>query len=337
MIRVSAYRHFNLLLHVCAWSVVLFFPYLVSSAHEQFRIGPLPGFYFTLSGLVHIVIFYTNAFALYPKLLNRTYWLLYVVCVVLLIFCSYWVKFYILTTCFPDASHDARTHVLFPSVLVFIASVFYCVTIDKMHAGKLQKENEAAQLKMELKFLRSQISPHFLFNTLTNLVFLARKRSDHLETSLLMLSGLMRYMLYDTGKKISMQQETEYLESYVALQKLRFGSEVEITFTIDLAPEETGHGIEPMLLIPFVENAFKHGTGYVHQPVININLSVKKGVLVFRVTNKFDRETDTSKDESSGIGLSNVRSRLALLYPDRHNLSIDSNGNQFTINLTLTL
>jgi len=91
------------------------------------------------------------------------------------------------------------------------------------------------QLGMELKFLRSQISPHFLFNTLTNLVFLARKKSDRLETSLLMLSNLMRYMLYDAGKKISLKQEIEYLESYVALQKLRFGPDVKIAFIAELS------------------------------------------------------------------------------------------------------
>ena len=92
-----------------------------------------------------------------------------------------------------------------------------------------------------------------------------------------------------------------------------------------------------MLLIPFVENAFKHGTGYVDQPFIDINLIVREGVLVFQVKNKFDREADASKDESSGIGLSNVRSRLALLYPGRHELVIHTDNNLFNINLTLKL
>ncbi len=95
--------------------------------------------------------------------------------------------------------------------------------------------------------------------------------------------------------------------------------------------------IEPMLLIPFVENAFKHGTGYVDQPVIDIILTAKEGELIFQVKNKFDREADTSKDENSGIGLSNVRSRLALLYPERHNLVIHTDKNLFSINLTLKL
>ncbi len=337
MKKIFKYRYFNFILHALAWSIVLFFPYLVSSASDQYKIGHLPGFFITLSGIIHIIIFYVNALFLYPRFLNRAYWLLYIAAVILLIFLSYWVKLYMLVSWFPHVLPDARAHVLFPSAIVFIASVFYSVTVDKMRAEKLQKENDAMQLGMELKFLRSQISPHFLFNILTNLVLLARKKSDHLETSLLMLAGLMRYMLYDAGKKISTQQEAEYLESYVALQKLRFGRDVKIVFDMELASEETNYCIEPMLLIPFVENAFKHGTSYVDEPAIDINLTVKEGILVFIVKNKFDLETDTSKDEISGIGLVNVRSRLALLYPGRHKLEIDMNKALFSINLTLKL
>ncbi len=284
-----------------------------------------------------MIIFYGNTLLLYPKLLNRANWLLYIVSTILLILSSVEMKFYILEWWFPDASPDARSHVLFPSLVVFIVSVFYNIAVDKIRAEKRQKENEALQLGMELKFLRSQISPHFLFNILTNLVSLARKKSDHLETSLLMLSGLMRYMLYDAGKKISLQQEVEYLESYIALQKLRFGDEVKILFRIELLPEEANYSIEPMLLIPFVENAFKHGIGYVDHPVIDINFTGREGELIFQVKNKFDHKMDTSKDESSGIGLRNVRSRLTLLYPGRHDMVIHNDEDLFAINLTLKL
>jgi two-component system, LytTR family, sensor kinase len=337
MMRIVKYRYFNFIIHALAWSIVLFFPYLVSDAADQYKIGPHPGLYFTMSGIVHMVVFYANAFFLYPKLLNRAYWLLYVVSAILLVILSVWVKFYILEAWFPDALTDVRSHVLFPSVIVFIVSVFYGVATDKIRAEKLQKENEAMQLSMELKFLRSQISPHFLFNIFTNLVSLARQKSDSLETSLLMLSRLMRYMLYDAGKKISLRQEVEYLESYIALQKLRFGRDVQIVSGIELSTDETERSIEPMLLIPFVENAFKHGTGYVNQPVIEINLAAREGVVIFQVKNKFDRDTDVSKDESSGIGLSNVRSRLALLYPGTHDLVVTTDKNVFSIHLTLKL
>jgi two-component system, LytTR family, sensor kinase len=337
MIKTLKYRNFNFMLHVLAWSIVLFFPYIVSSADNQYRIGPHPGLYFTLSGIIHMILFYANAFYLYPKFLNRTYWWIYAVSAILLIAISSAVKYYILAWGFPLALPDARTHILFPSVMAFIVSVFYAIVADKNRSEKLQKENEALRLEMELKLLRFQISPHFLFNILTSLVSLARKKSDHLETSLLMLSGLMRYMLYGADKKISLQQELEYLESYIALQKLRFGRDVIIVFNYELPNKEINYTIEPMLLIPFIENAFKHGTGYQDQPFINISFMVKEDVLVFQVKNKFDNETDTNKDESSGIGLSNTRSRLALLYPGRHDLAIHTDNNLFSINLTLKL
>jgi len=337
MIKIVQYRYFNSILHGLLWSIVLFFPYLISDADHQYRIGPLPGFYFTLSGIIHMILFYANAAFLYPKLLNKTYWWLYVVFAVLLVFLSFKLKSYILDWWFHDASPDARTHLLFPSVLAFIAGTFYGIVVDKVRSEKQRKENDALRLEMELKLLRSQISPHFLFNILTNFVALARKKSDLLEISLLRLSGLMRYMLYDSGKKIMLKQEVQYLESYISLQTLRFGPDVKVVSGIELLPEGTDYSIEPMLLIPFVENAFKHGTGYEDQPFIEIRLTVKEHVLDFRVMNKFDWGQDTSKDKSSGIGLHNVRSRLALLYPDRHELDILTDQHLFRIHLTLQL
>jgi LytS/YehU family sensor histidine kinase len=325
------------LIHVGAWAIALFFPFLLSSVTDDYKIGPLPGLYFVLQGIPHIIIFYVNAFFLYPQFLNRTYWFVYAGAVVLLIMLSYAMKLYILAWWFPDALQEARSHILFPSLMVLLASVFYSIAVERIRAEKHQKESKAIQVEMELKFLRSQISPHFLFNILTNLVFLARIKSDQLEASLLMLSSLMRYMLNDAGKKITMKQEVEYLESYVSLQKLRFGSDVNITFNIEVSPHEINRTIEPMLLIPFVENAFKHGTGYVNQPSIDIELILVDSVLIFKVKNKYDYDGHTSKDESSGIGLSNVSTRLALLYPNRHNLVIQSDNNVFSVELTLNL
>jgi two-component system LytT family sensor kinase len=337
MMNITRHRYFNFILHALAWSVVLSFPFFIGSADNQYSIGPLPGFYFTLSGIVHIAIFYSNALFLYPKFLNRTYWLVYIVSVALLIYFSVEVKTFILERFFPNASPDARAHILFPSVLLFIISVFYSITVEKANAEKREKENKAMQLEVELKLLRSQVSPHFLFNILTNLVSLARKKSDHLEPSLLMLSDLMRYMLYDAGKKISLQQEVEYLRSYVALQELRFGRDVKITFDVDVPGEAMNHNIEPMLLIPFVENAFKHGGAYANNPFIEIRLAINNAVLDFTVKNKFGRESNNAKDENPGIGLNNVRSRLSLLYPGKHNLVINNDDNLFSIHLTLNL
>ena len=181
MKKITQYRYFGLILHIIVWSIVLFFPYFISSADSGYKIGPLPGFYFTLSGVIHIIIFYTHSFYLYPKLLNRTYWWLYVLMAVTLIFLSIGVKFYILFRWFPDDLLNARSHVLFPSVMAFVVSVLYSITVEKIRIEKMQKENEALQLGMELKFLRSQVSPHFLFNILTNLVFWQERSQTNLK------------------------------------------------------------------------------------------------------------------------------------------------------------
>ena len=337
MKKILEYRHFNFIIHALAWSIVLLLPYLVSDAGSQYQIGLFPGRFFTFTGIVHMFIFYVHSLFLFPKWLNRKYWYLYIASAIILVFLSVKVKL-IMLAWFPNTLTDARSHLLFPSVLVFIVSVFYSIVVEKVRVEKRQKEQEALQLEMELKFLRSQINPHFLFNVLTNLVSLARKKSDQIESSLLMLSGLMRYMLYDAAHRIPLQQEAEFLENYIALQKLRYGKDVEIISNIDIEQkEQTGYNIEPMLLIPFVENAFKHGTGYPHRTFVLSKLIVREDTLVFNVKNKFDPNTYTSKDEISGIGLGNVRLRLEILYPGRHDLEIQTGNSQFCIQLTLKL
>lgn len=337
MKKMAKYGYYRYILHGFAWSIVLFFPFFISTADNQYKIGPLPGLYFTLSGLVHMIVFYAHSFYLYPKLLNRAFWWLYLLATISLILLSIATKFYILSKWFPNDLASAKSHVLFPSLIVFVVSLLYSITVEKLRVEKLQKENEAMQLEIELKFLRSQVSPHFLFNILTNLVSLARKKSDNLESSLLMLSGLMRYMLYDAGKKISLQQEVEYLESYISLQKLRFGRDIDIVFNIELPEEEKNCSIEPMLLIPFVENAFKHGVGYVDRPFINVDLIARREALFFQIKNKYSPQMDVVKDETSGIGISNVQSRLKLLYPGRHFLEIRTGNDLFDVNLKLNL
>jgi LytS/YehU family sensor histidine kinase len=145
-------------------------------------------------------------------------------------------------------------------------------------------------------------------------------------------------MLYDTqGKKVALQTEVEYLENYLDLQRLRFGNDVDIDSRIDLDDEARGHAIEPMLLIPFVENAFKHGVGYSGRPGIVLRLSVAYNTLSFEVRNTFEPEPAEAKDESSGIGLGNVLSRLNLLYRDKYTLTINDTNGVFHIVLTLRL
>ena len=146
----------------------------------------------------------------------------------------------------------------------------------------------------------------------------------------------MRYMLYDTGEeKVSLENETEYLNSYIDLQKQRFGKKVALH--VNMLPADKPYDIEPMLLIPFVENAFKHGTGLIEDAQINITLKAEKNDLCFTVTNKFNEQSAEVKDKASGIGLANVRRRLQLLYPGKHELTITKDNDYFAARLTINL
>jgi sensor histidine kinase YesM len=333
-------KYISYSLQVLVWSVVLLLPYLVSNSANEYRIGLIPGSLFTETVLINICIFYANAFYLYPKLCNRRYWWLYIISGVLVVATSFRLKLFIIETWFPAILKNVVVYrfAFIPSVIAFIISIIYRRIVDNIRFEREQKEKQAEQLSTELKFLRSQISPHFLFNVLTNLVSLARKKSDRLEQSLIMLADLMRYMLYDAReKKVQVGKEAEYLESYITLQKLRFGNDVDIDCTIKLNEGDEHYTIEPMLLIPFVENAFKHGTGYIENPHIAIKLLVNHEALVFEVLNNFNAATDTSKDESSGIGLKNVKARLDMLYKDKYSLKINDGNNLFQIILSLKL
>jgi len=222
-------------------------------------------------------------------------------------------------------------------VFVIGISISYRIIIDNSKLEKTRKEKENENLKTELSFLRSQVSPHFIFNILNNMVSLARKKSDMLEPSLIELSKLMRYMLYENDdERVSLNREVEYLKSYIALQLLRFGDDVTIMFN---PPDNiNAYYIEPMLLAPFVENAFKHGVGMIEDPQINIVLKVDDvtGWLDFKVMNTVAPQQHT-KDKSSGIGLTNVKRRLELLYREDYKLDIMQNDNVFIADLKLKL
>lgn len=331
-------QHINWMLHILIWSALLLLPYLIGSASDQYRIGVLPGLAFSAFGIIHLLVFYTNAFFLVPRLLNRRRWWLYIPAALLLLVLSLILKFTLLKTGYPGLLQDPAVYrfIVAPSIGIIALSILYRKVVDRIRFEKQQKEREAEMLLTELKFLRSQISPHFLFNVMTNLVSLARKRSEQLEPALITLSEFMRYMVYDTqGKRVSLSKETEHLKSYLSLQKLRFGSELRILDAIEAT--DADYHIEPMLLIPFAENAFKHGAVQGEEARITINLRVASGLLHFEVINGIPEHTNGAAHESSGVGLSNVTARLELLYPQKHELRITRNEKEFHIYLKLEL
>jgi two-component system, LytTR family, sensor kinase len=327
-------------IHVLVWSLLFVLPHLfISSDTRNVKPGFFPSSWFIITNLYNVGLFYLNFLVLYPSFFNKRKWWVFILFIVAILVGSYYLKLLFTKTYYPEVRLDVWAHrvLFFPAFAFLIVSTIYKVVTDKIKYDKKQKEIFAEQLSIKLKFLRSQISPHFIFNVLTNLVSLARKKSDQLEPALIKLSELMRYMLYESDeKKVALSREVEYLKNYINLQELRFGYDVAIKTTISLAENEAYYTIEPMLLIPFVENAFKHGMS-VDEPLIEISLGVKNGRLEFDVKNRYDDNAQDSKDESSGIGLENVQSRLMLLYPREHTLTIQKENNLFHVHLNLQL
>lgn len=322
-------------IHLLVWSILFLIPLLLFQ--DQPDPTGLPRGFFFVTNLYHIGLFYFNAYFLYPRLLTKKWWWLYLISLAALVAVSFQLKMLVIRLMDPGFElTDIKARIIFfpPVAILFISSIFRLV-VDRINQDKREKEIRAERLDSELKFLRSQISPHFLFNMLTNMVALARVKSDLLEPSLIKLSELLRYMLYQPGKeKISMEEEVGYLKSYIELQQLRFGDSVEVQ--LDIENEAPDCEIEPMLLVPFVENAFKHGIGLIRQPYIAIQLKAVKGQLHFTVANNYNKQ-HFSKDNSSGIGLVNVRNRLSLLYPGKHVLTIDDTGELYKVSLQITL
>ena len=217
--------------------------------------------------------------------------------------------------------------------LMLLTTIFsLSIKLARDSFEKKHKDREA-----ELKLLKGQLNPHFLFNTLNNLYGLSVLKSDKLPNLMLKLSDLLRYSLYETQEKlVPLENEIKYLENYISLEKIRLEDKTAIKFT------KSGNFIDkkiaPMLLIVYVENAFKHLdlTNQNSKVVIEITLKDKK--LIFNCENTFDIHVNNNLEKGkSGIGLQNAEKRLGLIYPNMHQLKMERIKNNYNVNLTLDL
>jgi two-component system, LytTR family, sensor kinase len=216
--------------------------------------------------------------------------------------------------------------------VIMVAAILWSIqnAFNREQENKLLRQEAT---RAELAFLRSQINPHFLYNTLNYIYSLAMPVSEKLANAVMHLSDLMRYTLKESGDgKVKLVQEVSYIENYIELFRMRFAP----GFFVDVKTEgvEEQHTVASLILIPFVENALKHGV--INEPgrPIRIKLVVVGNRLMFTVSNKISRAL---KDHSSGVGLVNLKRRLELLYPGRHQLLISENGQTYKTTLNLTL
>ena len=238
---------------------------------------------------------------------------------------------------FPLVYNDKLTTAVSYHVPYSFGSVIFFGIVR--HVYDYRKLKEATQLlkiqkqEAELNYLKSQTNPHFLFNTLNNIYSLARDKSDLAPESILRLSKILRFMLYETGDNfIPIEQELKIMDDYIALEKLRYDESLRVRIKHDV--EDMRQAIPPLLLIPLVENAFKHGVSETRdKPFVDVFLSVNKRVLRFIVKNSSESEQTQVKEN---IGLSNLRRQLELLYKE-YNLEVGYKDGIFTANLMINL
>lgn len=207
-------------------------------------------------------------------------------------------------------------------------------TFDWFKSARIRQELENQNLSSELAFLKSQINPHFLFNTLNNIHTLAYKKSDGAAESIMKLSELMRYMLYESDtERVSLDTEIQHLESFIALQALRF--KVDDIVKLEVEGDTVSKTIAPLLLLPFIENAFKHGYNLKRAGAIQVKLNVGERIDFSVENEKAPLGQPIQKDEVGGIGLENISRRLELIYKTDYTLTIDDSSTHFKINLSL--
>lgn len=234
---------------------------------------------------------------------------------------------------FPSLDHAIENQMAYSTGSVFFFGIIrhiYNYIKLKQATQQLRIEKQGA----ELNYLRSQTNPHFLFNTLNNIYSLARDKSDLAPESILRLSKILRFMLYETGGEyIAIEQELKIINDYIALEQLRYDESLRINFNHNI--EDMKQALPPLLLIPLVENAFKHGVSETrNQPFVDIHLSVNKRLLAFVVKNSAEAFPEGKVKEN--IGLGNLRRQLELLYTD-YNLSFQQGGSVFTAILKINL
>lgn len=335
-----------ILLHLSVWAVLLAGAFLRGYFSDKTYGLSLFGFFTVVLGyyIVSAICFYCSYCWVAPRLiLQRKYLLSFLfaaLTLLLIVFARYALEFWFLKPVIHFDNYKDGPITLsyyfnnvfffyFPSYFVYGMMYFFAENWYKN--SRRHQELQREKLATELAFLRSQVNPHFLFNTINDIYALTYQKSDQAPEALLKLSVMLRYMLREGNEDfMPINREVEYLENAIALQRIGAKGEAYINFT-----QEGYIGEQPvasLLFIAFVENAFKHGVLNNPECPVEIYLHADNAGIIFNVRNTKSRGL---KDATSGIGLSNVQRRLQLIYPDRHQLTVTDNNGIYEVNLIL--
>ena len=343
-------------LHTIVWIIIFFFALYV---HNSFGGGNILLLYcFYLRTLSSALIFYVGYLWLVPRYFVQNKQLAYLLILIAFILATHYGTNYIDRTFLTDPVAEAKfreamkmlngkdegprngdvfgffSH-LFSSLLVSGFAVGLGVMETLKQNEKKQKELEKEKLNSELAFLKNQVSPHFFFNTLNNIYSLIGIDGPTAQDSVLKLSKLMRYLLYESehGETL-MSHEIDFMNNYIDLMKLRLSPRVELQ--IDFPKEFSDFSIPPLLFVSFIENAFKHGVSHRDRSFIHLRMTIENDKINFVSENSIGKSSQPGDMQHSGIGLENVRKRLHLLFPDKHVLTVEQNETIIHVELTIT-
>lgn len=334
------------LIHAMVWAVVIFMPLFGTYPDKPVMTGP-EYVRFLLVPISFMVVFYFNYALFIDRFLRERRIGFFIVANVLLIAVVMAVVHlffrYILP---PDFHRPPRVRPLMDTVLFFArnalmyilvvgASVAVRMTSGWYRAEAARKELEHRQAEAELQNLRSQINPHFLFNTLNNIYTLIQIDSSRAQEAVHDLSNLLRYVLYGGSRsEVPLSEETAFIREYVELMKLRLPPSVKVDVTL---PESSGTMIAPLLFISLIENAFKHGTGNGAPSFIRICITEADGHVKCETENSYFPKSQVSDRSGSGIGLTNLSRRLEMIYPGRYRFEYGRNGDVYKSSLVINL
>lgn len=324
---------------ILLWLMYLILPYLVVPDRYGYSLG-LPEVILKFSYLLPVVL---NNTVLIPRLLYKSRYWLYGFLLLSIVFATGLFEELILEKIFypmtrgDDLTLGSIQHAAFK--IGFVVGLFSSFKLlwDYQRKQKQVSELEKQKVESELKFLKSQVNPHVLFNNLNNIYSYALEKSEKVPEMLLKLSEIMRYMLKDgTETMVPLKKEIKYLENFIELQKLRLEGRGDVAFSVQGDP--ANYKIAPLLLVSFVENSFKHSMKTEDDIYINILIIIEEGRLTFVARNNYaDIKNPELNHEAGGIGLQNVKKRLQLIYENKHSLSIDQENGEFSVHLTLNL
>lgn len=331
----------EMIIHLVFWLVTAYFT-LIRFKNAQLELIPLSLFEITWA-LVFVSSFYFNYLLVLPNVFRRFRWIkvfLGLLCNMLFfIFLRYFIEELLAYWLFEQRNYFAGTPFWYYafdnayfSTLPMILSTFFWLVIFVIRLYEYNKFIVEEQKNTEIKFLKAQINPHFIFNTLNNIYSMVYFQSPKSLPAIEKLSSIMRFTTYESQKeKIKLTDELNYIQSYIQLEELRHEQEDFVQTEIELSDSTVV--IPPYILSPFVENALKHGQASSQIP-IHIRVQATEKVLLFTVTNTIGQQ---KKDKLGGIGLENVKRRLQIYYPGKHELTIHTTNNIFTVQLTIQL